>query len=624
MKHYSLFSHTIYSFRKVFQYRGKGFLAAVVSYLILGAAVPFLGAAFPGFVIDLISNGPQIGSILLLTGLYGGALALLSVIVRYSEEKFFNELFLMRLAVGGELPEKLMKMDYQRLESGDGKKKAERALLGIVGGDNFGIEAMGRDAVYLISGIVGFLLYSFVTAGISVWALILLLACQGVGVYLRSRKLLWVRNYKEEWAKTESKERYLKREAMDIKNAKDIRLYRMKGWLNRAFSNLIAERMKWYKKESFREFGIQASERLLWLLSYGAVYYFLYRKVRSGMSVGDFTLYIGVTAGLGTWIRQIFERYNRMQENSVVMDDYRSFLEAGEGIEGDLENSTDNGRETGGGNADTSSGKNGGGQRLLSGTKEIRFEDVCFTYPDADVPALSHFNLTIRKGEKIALVGRNGAGKTTLVKLLCGLYRPDSGRILLDGMDISNIGKSEWFREFSVVFQDVFAFAFSIEENVSCELKEKTDQKKLWSALESSGLAEKIASLPAGADSVLLKDLNEAGIQLSGGELQKLMLARALYKGAPLLVLDEPAAALDPVAEEEMYLKYRELTKHKTSLFISHRLSSTRFCDRVVFLENGTAAEVGSHEELMNRNGGYARMFQIQALYYRKEEAECF
>ncbi len=229
---------------------------------------------------------------------------------------------------------------------------------------------------------------------------------------------------------------------------------------------------------------------------------------------------------------------------------------------------------------------------------------------------------TWRAGEKLALVGLNGAGKTTLVKLLCGLYRPTEGRILLNGADISKFNRDEYYTLISAVFQEARVLPLSIASNISMKTEDETDAGRLRDCIARAGLSPKIASLPAGCGTLLNKSVNEDAVELSGGETQKLLLARALYKDAPVIILDEPTAALDPIAENEMYLKYSELTAGKTSLYISHRLSSTRFCDRIVFLSDGKFAEVGTHDELVAAGGGYARLFEVQSKYYKEEEDE--
>ena len=222
----------------------------------------------------------------------------------------------------------------------------------------------------------------------------------------------------------------------------------------------------------------------------------------------------------------------------------------------------------------------------------------------------------------MALVGINGAGKSTIVKLLCGFYMPDEGHIYINGTDLATMDLDAWYRSLAAVFQDAFTYSFSIADNVTCSMGEDYDAEKCRETLKDAGLWEKMQKLPQKEKTFIGKEVSEDGIHLSGGETQKLMLARALYKGCALLLLDEPTAALDAIAENEMYEKYNEMLTGKTALFISHRLASTRFCDHILFLENGKITEEGTHEELMQKNGGYAEMFLVQSRYYKEEGAQ--
>ncbi|MDE6750672.1 MAG: ABC transporter ATP-binding protein/permease, partial [Lachnospiraceae bacterium] len=247
---------------------------------------------------------------------------------------------------------------------------------------------------------------------------------------------------------------------------------------------------------------------------------------------------------------------------------------------------------------------------------QIELKDVSFRYPEALENTLSHINLTIRPGEKLAIVGLNGAGKTTLIKLICGFLDPTEGKVLLNNTDIRTYNRREYYRLFSAVFQDFSVLDVTIAENIA-QTDENINSELMEQCISQAGLTKKIDSLPDGVKTHI-GGVFEDGINLSGGELQRLMLARALYKNAPIIILDEPTSALDPIAESEIYNKYNELTDGRLAVFISHRLASTRFCDRIILIAEGRIDEEGTHDELIAQNGHYADLFEIQSRYYRE------
>ena len=262
-----------------------------------------------------------------------------------------------------------------------------------------------------------------------------------------------------------------------------------------------------------------------------------------------------------------------------------------------------------------------GSKPVPRGQHRIEFRNVSFVYPNTDKNVLSHVSLTVEKGERLSVVGLNGAGKTTLIKLLCRLYDPTEGQILLDGTDIREYDYTQYMRQFSPVFQDYKLFGFTVAENVSLKDRADMDEKdrlRVSALLKQAGLDKFADKLDSGEDTGLFKYMDDGGIEPSGGEQQKIALARALYKDAPVIILDEPTAALDPVAEYEIYRQFNSLIRNKTAFYISHRLSSCRFCDHIAVFSEGRVAEYGTHDELVNIPGGiYADMFEAQAQYYR-------
>lgn len=252
-------------------------------------------------------------------------------------------------------------------------------------------------------------------------------------------------------------------------------------------------------------------------------------------------------------------------------------------------------------------------EKLDDGQYEFAFHDVSFSYPGTNIPVLEHVTLSFAVGEKTALVGRNGAGKTTLIKLLCRLYEPTSGYITLNGIDIRKYSYKEYTQAFSVVFQDFHLFSLPLDENIAAGTE--IDEAALQSSLAKVGLTECVQRLPQGTHTRLYNN-NGAGVDLSGGEAQRTAIARALYKDAPFVILDEPTAALDPIAEAEIYEQFSQMISGKTAVYISHRMSSCKFCDRIVVLDHGRIAEDGTHDTLLANHGIYANLYETQAQYY--------
>lgn len=312
------------------------------------------------------------------------------------------------------------------------------------------------------------------------------------------------------------------------------------------------------------------------------------------LSIGDFALYTGIFVSFSSLMTKIIESISHVRAESLLISDYRMFMDTPDEEEG---------------------------QELSIDTKggcSIDFEDVSFSYPGSGRMLFDHLNVHIGKGEKAAIVGMNGAGKSTFIKLLCGFYKPDGGRVLLNGTDISQYSRASVLRLFSALFQDISFFSMSAAENVAFRTKDRIDGERLESALQKAGLEKKIRSLKNGVDTTLTKHLDMDGAELSGGEYQKMGMARTLYKNGAIFILDEPTSALDPLAEEEIYSRFRELTGDRTSLFVTHRLASTRFCDRIFVFRDGGVSEEGSHEELMAKKGEYYELYSLQASYYQE------
>ena len=417
--------------------------------------------------------------------------------------------------------------------------------------------------------------------------------------YIERSKMKWLWKNNGKWQRADRELGYIQSAASDFSYAKDIRIYGMEKWLENVFSRSFGERLNWYGKQDGNSFGHDMLRALMTHISNLAAYAFVISlAVRGNIGAGDFVLYFGSIAAFGAAVRNVFDRFSQFGLLSGHISCMREYL--------DMEDGTNRGE----------------GEKLPSATCGIEFKNVAYRYSGAEHNTIDGISFTLHKGEKLALVGLNGAGKTTLIKLMCGLYDPTEGEILLDGKPIGAYNRDEYFTMFSAVFQDISELPASIAENISGVSLEQTDMEKLTLCMEQAGIYDKVMSLPEKEETLLVRSVYEDAAELSGGQKQSYALARALYKNAPILILDEPTAALDPIAEQQMYLRYAGFTEGKTSIFISHRLASTRFCDRIIMIDSGRIIEEGTHAQLMEKGGKYAELYELQSSYYNEGEVK--
>lgn len=453
----------------------------------------------------------------------------------------------------------------------------------------------------ILTNVIGFLVYLLLLSGLSPLLVCIMAALAAAGYFVNKRIGEWGYRHREEEEKYQKDFSYLRKTATERKYAKDIRIFGLKSWIDEVWDSTMRLYEAFLKRREGVYIWINVVDLLLAFLRNGIAYaYLLYFVLKNGMSASQFLLYFGAISGFTQWVTGILEQFLKLHRQSLELSTVREFLEwpepflfeEGEKIEGEPD-----------------------------GRYEVRLEHVSFRYPDAKCDTIHDLDLTVTAGERLAIVGCNGAGKTTLVKLLCGFLDPTQGRVLLNGEDIRKYDRRDYYALFSAVFQDFSVLEGSVAENVAQHANE-IDENKVRECLAQAGLTEKIASLPHGIQTKIGREVYEDGVELSGGQIQRLMLARALYKDGPILVLDEPTAALDPIAENDIYMKYSSMTCKRTSVFISHRFASTRFCDRIILLADGKIKEEGTHESLLAKGGEYARLFEIQSRYYA-QEGEC-
>ena len=478
----------------------------------------------------------------------------------------------------------------------DCNQKASQA----VGGNQQGVEGM-MHIILNFSGSLG-----AVIAGLSIIStinfkiVILMIAIALANFFISNLANKWCKKHVwDELAPWWRKRWYMDIALGDFSYAKDIRMFGLKNYLTHKFQEINKIRFNYQKKNNRVWLLVSIASSFFWVISQILIYIYLIRCIfAKTITIGNFTLYLSATATFFECVMSLLNSITNFLNNSRYVDDFRSFYEMPE-LRQNLPDQKTNLPKL-----------------QPQSYYEFEFQNVSFKYPRAERFALQNVNIKIKAGERLAVVGLNGAGKSTFIKLLLRLYQPTEGKILLNGIDIQTYDLNRYFKIFAPVFQEVNLFAMSFAENVSMKSLENTDKDLAHQSVVQSGLEEKLDSLEKGLDTQLLKVIYDDGIDLSGGQKQKLALARALYKNSPVVVLDEPTAALDAIAESKLYSDFDKLIGGKTSIYISHRLSSTQFCNNVAMFKDGKLIEYGTHESLLKQNGEYANMFKIQAQYY--------
>lgn len=467
----------------------------------------------------------------------------------------------------------------------------------VVSSNSQATEAIWKTWTDILTNVIGFAVYIILLLELDAW-LVLLVAATAAVSYLASKHINeWGYRHRKERMEYNEKLEYINSVAIERSYAKDIRMFGLANWIEELYVKTLG---------LYRAFAVRQGRVQIWgnvidialtFLRNGAAYaYLIWYTLEHGLGAAQFLLYFGAVSGFAQWVTGILDKFGTLHRQSLDISELRDYLEWEEPF--DLE----------------------GGERIEKRSDmpcEIRLENARYRYIGAEKDTIRGLDLTIHAGEKLAIVGLNGAGKTTLVKLICGFLDPTEGRVLFNGKDVKALNRRDYYALFSAVFQQFSLLDTNIIENIAQRI-DGIDGQRAWDCAEKAGLTEKIKSLPKGMYTHFGRSVYEDGAELSGGETQRLMLARALYKDGPIIALDEPTAALDPIAENDIYQKYSSMTQGRTSLFISHRLASTRFCDRIIMLKDGCISEEGTHDELMRRGGEYAKLFAVQSKYYRE------
>lgn len=590
-KEYGLFSNARYILKNMFGY-APIFWVLVPLGVVCAPIMQYLWNFIGKFVIDIITGEKSWESLLWIMVLFT-AIQMVSTMLSswyYSKWPYY---IVVRFKMMIEKNRRAMTIDFKNIEDSDVLDCYQKAS-NAAGGNNNGIEGMMRCIVNFLMSLAVVITGLVIIGTMNIFIVLIMVALAVITFIVRNKtnakakKKVW-----DPLAPWWRRNDYMSNITSDFEAAKDIRMFGLSDWLTEKFRNekkvrYEAQKMNakiWIHASNFTYFCFSLSQALVYA-------YLLYLAVNGEITLGNFSLYVASSSTFYSYVRRIMDNTADLMARSREVDDWRSFLDFD------------------GGNPDE------GKPVPEMNSYEFEFRNVSFKYPKAENYALKNLNLTLKAGERLAVVGLNGAGKTTFIKLLLRLYEPTEGEIFLNGVNVKEYSKTSYYKVFSPVFQDVNLFAFPLSENVSMQAPNNTDKELSKKCLIDAGFEEKLKELPKGVDSEILKVIYDDGTDLSGGEKQKLALARALYKDAPVVVLDEPTAALDALAESRLYGDFDKLIGGRTAVYISHRLSSTQFCNEVAMFKDGEIVEYGTHHELLDKGGAYAEMFRIQAQYY--------
>lgn len=594
---YSLMQNNLYVMRGVWRYNKLIFVLITANTLVT-AVSPFIGILFPRQILDELLAAKRPDRLALLLAAFFLSASAAAYFSQYLKGVFKAQPEKVITPCMNQMYKKCMEISFQCTEAPDFLNHVKTAAKGGGGRNDYaGIGGMLHKWFDAPGAVIALFGYIALISNLNFLILLYLVFQVGVNYFLSLARKKYEHHKREELTRNERRADYLYDIMYDFSYGKEIRLYGLSEWLGGRFMHYRGKILK--IKKSVKNFDMLSGWAGVGLsfIREGIVYgYLSYMVMKNNMTIADFTMYAAAIAGFKGAFERAASNLADMHELSMQISDYRTFMSRPDEMEEAKEPAP-----------------------IPAAPYEFEFKNVSFQYPGSNDYVFRELNLTIPKGQRLALVGHNGAGKSTFIKLLLRLYDVTEGEILCNGINIKRFDRKQYYELFSAVFQEVLPLAFSAADNIGVSDAGQIDRQLVDLCIQKAGLSDKVNSLKYGADTCVQKIIDDEGIEFSGGEKQKLMIARALYKNGGVMVLDEPTAALDALAERDIYESFDNLTQNKTAIYVSHRLASTRFCDAIAMFENGRLVEYGTHEALLALKGKYADMFHLQAKYYKQE-----
>lgn len=605
-KKYSLLNNVFFLLRMIRKYLPMSFTFVILN-IPLAVFLDYVGVRIPNLIVGMIQGySVSVGMVAAL----GIASVLAAVTLQYGNRMVSAQAPQLCAKLDLKLFEKYMTCSYEKLEDADFTAHYKEAD-GYLADDNHFLSEAAMHIIEIGSGALGIILYFSILIRLPKWVLAVLITGTIVELLISRNAENERKKRQETIGRLTRKADYMNKTAADVRSAKDIRIFGMIPWLEEKFTAVLDRfhiENTQVEKQRIRIAGIRAGiSGVLEILTGILLAVFV---LQEKLSLAEYILYVGAIRSFSMWSFQFGTLMQNFYRMNGDLSRIRSFIDGEETIQSNTQTQVN--KQSNRSIVNTTRMK-------FDHVSKIEFSHVFYRYPKSDRWIVKDLSFVIEDGEKIALVGMNGAGKTTMIKLLCGLLIPTKGTIRINGVSSTDISREDYYRLFSTVFQDIHLFPASIQKNIVCS-DEQIDPIRFDDAVKKSGMDQVAQKFRDGLNTLLVAEVDENAVNLSGGQVQKLMLARAIYKNAPILLLDEPTAALDPIAEKNIYLQYNEMAEGKVSVFISHRLASTVFCDRIFFMKNGIIAEEGTHEELIQKKGDYYEAFSVQSKYYQEEE----